>query len=196
MSVNFKKLFAMKKRTNEILDKYLPKLENRSGIYIFSRIDENDIKYAYIGQALHLKDRIVSHLMGYSQRIDISLKKRKIADKGNPYGWNIKYCFYPPDELDEQEKETIMRYANVGYQLYNKTLGGQGVGKVGINDGQSTKGYRDGVAYGRKQAIKEVKEFFDKYLDYDIKEPRLTKNGKPVAIKEKKLNEFKLFLEE
>ena len=154
-----------------------------------------DVDIGYIGFKF-FRDRIVSHFLGYSQRIDISLKKRKFYSNDNPNGWSIAYMYCSAEELDVKEQEHIIKYAEVGFQLYNRTLGGQGDGKVGINDGQSTKGYRDGVAYGRKQAIKEVKEFFDKYLDYEIKEPKLTKSGKPVAIKEKKLNEFKNLLEE
>jgi hypothetical protein len=40
---------------------------------------------------------------------------------------------------------------------------------------------------GRKNAVREVKVFFDKYLDFSIKD-------KPTKIKERKYNEFKEWL--
>ena len=77
-------------------------------------------------------------------------------------------------------------------------MGGQGQGKVGINDDQTTKGYRQGVAFGYQKAIKEIKEYFDKYLQFNIKRENKAykKNGydfKEIYIK--KFNEFKELLE-
>ena len=50
-----------------------PKLDDNSGIYFLTREDENEIKYAYVGQAKHILTRLVQHLVGY-QHIDLSLK--------------------------------------------------------------------------------------------------------------------------
>lgn len=73
----------------------------------------------------------------------------------------------------------------MGYQLRNKTGGGQ-IDKVGF-DTEQTGGYYKGVAYGRAKAIKEIKVFFDKYLDFVVK-------GKPNKTKQKKLKEFEEIL--
>lgn len=165
-------------------------LPEESGIYILTRTDEVGIKYAYIGQAKHILTRLAQHLTQY-QHIDLSLKKHKLYNTvKNPYGWNVDFIECKEYELDEKEREYILEYANLGYQLRNKTAGGQNKGKTGIDDNKASKGYRDGLAQGRKNTIKEVKEFFDKYLDFVIKEPRLTKKGTPVAIKQTKFKEF------
>ena len=196
MPTNYRQFKKKKEWGLEQLNRVLPTLRNESGIYTFWRGDETSIRFAYIGQAKHLADRLVAHIIGYSQRIDISIKKRGFYSLKNPYGWHLSVSYCRESELNKHEQAQIQFLAQQGYQLYNRTGGGQGQGKVGINDGQSTKGYYDGVAHGRKKAIQEVAEYFEKYLTYDIKPPRFNKNGTPVAIKERKLKEFKELLEE
>lgn len=188
MPTNWKKLYAMKKKAETELLKYAD-IENVSGIYIITRKDENGIKYAYVGQAKHVLDRLVSHMTGYSQRIDISLRKRGLYSERNKYGWEILTVNFKESELDEKENKYITLYINNGYQMYNKTLGSQGEGKISIDD-HSTKGYFDGVKYGYKKAIKEVAEYFEKYLDYDIKPTLVKKDGTRTAISLKKYEEF------
>ena len=184
MPTNWKKVYALKKQATETLKKVLPSIKNESGIYILLRKDESGLDFGYVGQAVKLEDRLASHLIGYSQRIDISLKKRGFYDREKrPYGWRLNIIYCGEDTLDEMEQKTILECASNGIQLYNRTSGSQGKGKIGINDGQSTKGYRDGLSQGRKNTIKEVKTYFDKYLDYSIK-------GQPNKIKERKLKEF------
>ena len=68
----FKKAKAIEKKNKERLLKVNPKLNEDSGIYFLTRIDENGFKYAYIGQAVHLITRLSQHLVGY-QHIDLSL---------------------------------------------------------------------------------------------------------------------------
>ncbi len=172
-----------------------PNLNEDSGIYMLTRVDENGLKFAYIGQAKRVLTRLAQHLTQYSH-IDLSLKKHGLFKDTNQTGWRVNFINCAESQLDILEQEYIIKYAQLGYQLRNKTSGGQGVGKVGIDNNKSSKGYRDGIAQGRKDTIKEVREYFDKYLDYSIKEPRLTKKGQPVAIKEKKYQEFTELLEE
>ena len=49
-----------------------PHVDDGSGIYFLTRMDEDGIRYAYIGQAKHLLTRLAQHLSGY-QHIDLSL---------------------------------------------------------------------------------------------------------------------------
>lgn len=61
--------------------------ENQSGIYFYTRTDENGISYFYIGQSVDCLERNISHLSGY-QHIDLSIKKedfivKKIRMDGN-----------------------------------------------------------------------------------------------------------------
>ena len=74
----FKKAKAIEKKNKERLLKVNPKLNEDSGIYFLTRIDENGFKYAYIGQAIHLITRLSQHLVGY-QHIDLSLENRIYA---------------------------------------------------------------------------------------------------------------------
>lgn len=190
--MNYKQVIARQKSAEERIKKALynnPNVKNESGIYVLYRTDENGIKYAYIGQAKKMITRLGQHLLGY-QHIDLSLKKHGFWDKEkNPYGYLIDMWYFPIEELDEREKAFIKSYAERGYQLRNKTAGGQDKGKVGIDENKPARGYYDGKKQGRVDTIKEVKVFFDKYLDVSIK-------GKPNKIKERKLEEFEDMLNE
>lgn len=177
-----------------------PNLPNRSGIYILTRTDENGLKYAYIGQAKHILERLAQHLSQY-QHIDLSLKKHKLYDEiKNPYGWNADYFECLESELDAYEQEYIIRYANNGYQLRNKTSGGQGQGKVGIDDNKASKGYHDGLKQGYANCLKDIKEYFDKYLVYGTKtDPICYKKpkhkGEVATLKEIYIKKFEEFEE-
>lgn len=175
-----------------------PNLTECSGVYILTRKDENGINYFYVGQAKHILTRLAQHLMQY-QHIDISLKKHKLYDKvKTPYGWKVEYLMVEEDKLDEVEQQEIKHYLGLGYQTRNKTLGSQGKGKVGINDDQTTKGYRDGLKQGYKNCLKDIREYFDKYLDYTTKSNKecykKDKTLKEIYIK--KFNELKELLRE
>lgn len=151
--------FKNKKRLLEVNSN----LDDYSGIYFLTRIDENDIKYAYIGQAKHILTRLAQHLVGY-QHIDLSLKKHGLYSSDNLHGWKIGFLHYPENMLDEMEQKYIVQYAMSGYQLRNKTAGGQGEGKSQINDYRPARGYRDGLQQGRKALAKELKHIIDKHL--------------------------------
>lgn len=191
MAPNYRKIMAMKAEYKRQIQKLCPSVTNNSGIYVYWRIDENNFKHAYVGQALHLLDRLISHMFGYKMYIDTSLRAHKLYDEEkNPYGYQIdilEEC--SEEELNDRERYWIKYYADSGYQLKNKTLGGQDDKKAALGEGKSTKGYREGLVQGRKNTQKEVKEFFDKYLTYDIK-------GKPGKIKQRKYDEFTAFLNE
>jgi len=191
MPTNWKKLYAMKKQAQDQLKKLDIDIDNSAGIYVFERTDENGVRYAYVGQAKKLEERLISHLLGYSQRIDISLKKRKLFNETkNPNGWKLYILNCKDQELNEKEQVYIKVYIEKGYQMYNKTLGSQAEGKVSINDGQTTKGYRDGLKQGYENCLKDIRTYFEKYLYYSIKGKLIKADGCYTKIAEKKLKEF------
>ncbi len=145
-----------------------PKLDEESGIYFLTRIDENGFKYAYIGQAVHILTRLAQHLVGY-QHIDLSLKKHKLYSKSNPCGWKIGFLHFPKSELDKQEQHYIKAYADYGYQLRNKTSGSQGEGKAQIDDYKPSKGYHDGIQQGKKVLARELSSIAKKHLIIRLK---------------------------
>lgn len=51
MTTDFRKLKAIERENKKCLLKVNPDLDDSSGIYFLTRIDENGIKYAYVGQA-------------------------------------------------------------------------------------------------------------------------------------------------
>ena len=179
MNENLRKAKAIEAKNKKRLLVLNPNLDEGSGIYFLVRKDENGIKYAYIGQAKHLLTRLAQHLSGY-QHIDLSLKKHGLYSSENIYGWKIGFLHFQISELDFMEKKFIQMYANNGYQLRNKTAGGQGEGKTQIDDYRPAKGYRDGIAQGRKNLAKELTNIIDKHLCISIKEEK--KNNK-VSIK-------------
>lgn len=160
---NYRQIFAKKAKIKQQWLKLNPNLNNSSGIYILTR-EENGFRYGYVGQAKCILDRLCSHSEGYDQHIDLSLKKHKLYSDNNPTGWKVWAKNYPIEQLDEAEQYYIKYMANKGYQLRNKTSGSQGEGKAGIADNKSTKGYRDGVAYGKKKLARDLTTIINKYL--------------------------------
>ena len=181
---NYKQIWAKKQASEKKILTVCPDIPNKSGIYVFYR-EEKGIHFAYVGQARYLKSRCAEHLLGY-QHIDNSIKKHGLYCDLNPNGYKIWYKECPQEQLDEMEQYYIKVFANKGYQLKNKTIGGQGEGKDGLENGREPKGYRDGLKQGYENCRKEIIVMFEKYLNYA---PKST--GK---IAERKLQEFRDFL--
>lgn len=165
---NYRKAKAREEHNKKRLLEVNTELNDRSGIYFLTRTDEDGFKYAYIGQAKHLLTRLAQHLSGY-QHIDISLKKHGLKTVHCPFGWSVGFIEHPVSELDVMEQHYIKLYASKGYQLRNKTAGGQGEGKVQIDEYRPAKGYRDGLKQGRKNLAKELSHILDKHLVVRLK---------------------------
>ena len=181
----------IKRMEQEIKQRLLfinPKLNEQSGIYFLTREDEQGIKYAYIGQAKHILSRLAQHMTGY-QHIDLSLKKHGLISNSNMCGWNVNFLNFPEELLDEKEQYYIKKYALGGYQLRNKTAGGQGSGKKQINDYRPGKTYRQGVEQGMKNASRDVAKLFEKHLNVSAK------SNPPTVNQMKAMDKFEKFLE-
>ena len=192
MATNYRQIFAIRKANEEKIKKLCPEARQDSGIYCFYRIDENNFRFAYIGQASkdNLLSRCASHLEGYKQHIDLSIRKYGLYDEEkNPYGYRLKVvCYCLTDECDEMEQFYIRQYAEDGWQLKNVEIGGKS-DKTDLNERKAGKGYRDGLEQGYKNAQRDVKKLFEKNLTYEI-------NGKPTKNKEKAYQKFTDFLNE
>lgn len=183
----FKKIKAIESGYKKLLKETYPGLTEDSGIYSFTRVDnDTGIKYAYVGQAKHLLSRLAQHLAGRQSHIDRSLYTRGWGSSGE---WKLGWRYTDESALDEEERTFIRKAAEQGFQLYNKTSGGQDKGKSALGDSEGIGGYRKGKAAGEEKLRLKVKEYFDKYLDPVIK-------GAPNKIKERKLEEFKNFIGE
>lgn len=180
----FKQAKAIEKKNKERFLAVNPHLDEKSGIYILTREDENGFRYAYIGQAIHILTRLAQHLVGY-QHIDLSLKKHGLYSLENPYGWTVDSYSYPNDTLDSQEQYWIKKYADMGFQLRNKTSGSQGEGKAQIDDYRPAKGYREGILQGKKSLARELSSIAEKHLEIRLKSE---KQGNKVS--EKQLSKF------
>lgn len=183
--MNFKQIKAIEQKNKQRLLAVCPTLNENSGIYFLTR-EENGFRYAYIGQAKHILTRLAEHLRGY-QHIDLSLKKHGLWSKENQTGWKVHFVEIPESELDKYEQIYIKEYANKGYQLRNKTAGGQSDGKFEIAETKPKRNYHDGLKQGYSKAQKEVAKLFEKNLDYTIR-------GKPNKNKEKAFEKFTQFL--
>ena len=188
MSYNWKQVKAIESVNKKKFLELNNKLNNDSGIYILTRIDENGFRYAYIGQAKHILTRLAQHMVGY-QHIDLSLKNHGLYSNKNEYGWNVMHYNFSEEELDDKEQYYIKEYADNGFQLRNKTSGSQGKGKTKINEFKPSKGYQDGLKQGYKNASKEIANLFDKHLDY------LKKSDKPNKNQDKAIEKLEQFLE-
>ena len=188
MAYNWKQVKAIESVNKKKFLELNNELNNDSGIYMLTRIDENGFKYAYIGQAKHILTRLAQHMVGY-QHIDLSLKNHGLYSDKNEYGWNVIHYNCSEEELDDKEQYYIKEYADNGFQLRNKTSGSQGKGKTKINEFKPNKGYQDGLKQGYKNASKEIANLFDKHLDY------LKKSDKPNKNQDKAIEKLEQFLE-
>ncbi len=179
---------AIEKQNKQKLLSINSELNDKSGIYFLTRQDESGFKYGYIGQAKHILTRLAQHLNGY-QHIDLSIKKHGLYSQQNVFGWRVNFLNFPVEILDQKEQEYIKKYADHGYQMRNKTGGGQGEGKVQIDEYRPVKTYREGVWQGWKNASKEMDYLFEKHLTVQPKNTPPTKN------QEKALQKFMDFLD-
>ena len=166
---NYKQIFARKAEAEKRLQLICPEAAvHQSGIYFYTREDLEG-KHAYIGKAIDLCERTVSHMTGYEQRIDISIKPnhRGFYSKYNPSGWKLNVLYYPKTELDQWEQYWINEYKLAGVDLYNVESGGTD-GKTIIGERKSPKTYREGVEYGKKSLAKELKHIIDTH-HFEIK---------------------------
>lgn len=186
MAIDFRKLKAIEQKNKERILAVNPAVRETSGVYVLTR-HENGFKYAYVGQAKHLLTRLAQHLSGY-QHIDLSIKKHGFWNNDNPTGWYILFQECDESDLNTKEREFIQMCADEGFQLRNKTAGGQDGGKFGIADNRPAKGYHDGLKQGYENARKEVKHWFDLHLKASIK------SDKPNKIQEKALQKFLDFI--
>ena len=91
--------------------------------------------------------------------------------------------------MDEKEQYYIKKYALGGYQLRNKTAGGQRSGKKQIDDYRPGKTYRQGIEQGMKNASRDVAKLFEKHLNVSAK------NDPPTVNQMKAMDKFEKFLE-
>lgn len=179
MPTNWKQLKAIEQKNKERILAICPDIQDRSGIYMFYRADEDgSICGRYIGKSeTSVWERCASHLQGYKSHIDISLRKHKLWSESNPTGWQVcvlEYCF--PHECDERERYYIDFAVKLGIHLHNVESGGT-IGKTDINDRKPSRGYRDGVKQGEKNVIKKVAHLFDLHLKAVYKADKPSKNA-------------------
>ena len=184
--MNYRQIKAIEQKNKQKILALCPNADEESGIYFFTRI-ENGFKYAYIGQAKHLLTRLAQHLAGY-QHIDLSIKKHGLWSEENPCGWKVTTLRCFENELDALEQKYIKEFADMGFQLRNKTTGSQGEGKQGLDNQKAPKGYYDGKKQGYLDARKFVANLFSKHLQYSVKSDKPNKN------QEKAAQKFKDFL--
>lgn len=184
---------AIESENRKRLLKINPKLNDRSGIYFLLREDKNGFKFAYIGQAKSVLQRLASHLVGYEQHIDLSIRKHKLYSEDNPYGWRVEFLNFPESQLDEKEKYYIKLYADNGYQLRNVSIGGQGGNRDSgsIGERKAPKGYLQGIQQGRKNLARELSNIAEKHLKIELREDKA--NNK---VSQKQYEKFKELLKE
>ena len=185
--MNYRQIYARKAECEKRIKEVCPQATHESGIYCFTRVDEDGFKFAYVGLASRsLLTRLGEHLVGY-QHIDLSIKKHGLYSQENPYGYKVDIlCKCPAEECNEKEQYYIKKAADAGYQLKNSTTGSQGKGKKGLENGRPARGYFDGKEAGYLMARREVAHWFSLHLNVSMKKP--TKNA------EKALAKFQEFI--
>lgn len=178
LNQNLKKAKAIEYKNRQRLLKVNPNLNDESGIYFLTRVDELGIKHAYVGQALHVTTRLCQHLANF-QYIDNSIRSHGLYSEDNPYGYKVNFLNFPKSELDEKERYYITQYSLQGYQMKNRDTGG-GAGKQELGERKPSKGYRDGIKQGRINLAKELSAIIDKHLTVSIKPE---KQGNKVSVR-------------
>jgi hypothetical protein len=173
--MNYRQIYARKAECEKRIKEVCPQATHESGIYCFTRVDEDGFKFAYVGLASKsLLTRLGEHLVGY-QHIDLSIKKHGLYSQENPYGYKVDIlCKCPAEECNEKEQYYIKKAADAGYQLKNSTTGSQGRGKKGLENGRPARGYWDGVSQGEKRLAQELKHIIDTHLVISLKKETKT----------------------
>ena len=184
--MDMRQIKAIEKANKQRILKVCPDVPERSGIYFLLR-EEGGFKFGYVGRAKHLLTRLAQHLRGY-QHIDLSLKNHGLYSEDNPHGYKVHFLEVPEHLLDEAERKYILKYANAGYQMRNKTSGGQDGGKQGISANKQSKGYYDGLEQGKKKSREYIADLFDKHLVVT------TKKNPPTKLQERALQKFNDFI--
>ena len=179
---NFKQIYARKAECERRIKEVCPNATHESGIYCFTRVDEEGFKFAYVGLASKsLLTRLGEHLVGY-QHIDLSIKKHGLYSTDNPYGYKVDIlCKCPAEECNEKEQYYIKKAADAGYQLRNHNSGSQGKGRRTFDNAKPSKTYREGLAMGYLNARRDVAHWFSLHLNVSMKKP--TKNAKKALAK-------------
>jgi hypothetical protein len=173
-----------------ILEQY-PKTPTGSGIYVLTR-SENGKNKAYIGQSIHILQRMAEHMIDHKGHIDKSLKIYGLKTILNPKGWKLEAIECEKAKLDIVETNYIAYYEKNGYEVYNKTSGGQGEGKRKIAEYKEAKGYRQGTEIGYKRAVKDISELLAR-VEFTVK-PKLTQKGTESVNSVKAVEKFKEIL--
>lgn len=187
---NYKKIYDMKRERENRIKKICPDIPYSSGIYVFYRTDEANIRRAYCGQAVSLCERCASHLAEYDH-IALSLKKHGFYSEKNPTGWKLAFKTCPKSELDEREVATIKSFADNGFQMYNITAGSQSAGKQVTGDYKPPKTYREGVQHGKVVLARELSHIIDTHLTVELK-PEKAEN----KVSQRALEKFNSLLDE
>lgn len=178
MPTNWKQLKMIEQHNRKQILALCPDMQDRSGIYMFYRANENGAFAWYIGKSeTSLLKRCASHLQGYEQHIDRSIRAHKLYSEENPTGWQVcvlEYCL--PQECNERERYYIEFAQKLGIDLHNVESGGTS-GKTDINERKPARGYRDGVKQGERNAIKKIAHWFDKHLNAVYKANKPNKNA-------------------
>ena len=185
-------IIAKQKRGIAIALKQFPWLRDRgscSGIYLWSRYDENGVYCWYIGKAKNLLHRTAQHIVDGQSHLDKSIKKHGFCGgKEGRRGWDldiIKYC--REDELDKLEQfwidEWQKKYPNS--KMYNIESGGT-TGKTIIGE----KKQRRDVKW-KAEAKNKVLAKYREYFDLQPKENAYKNGGTELKAEPKQLkNEF------
>lgn len=168
MSINYKKVFAMKAEREKKIKSICPTIPCTSGIYAFYRSDEAGIRRSYVGQAVNLLERCASHLSEYDH-IALSLKKHGFYSDENPYGWKLTYKTCSKSEMDDLEVSTIRQWADAGFQMYNVTAGSQGKGKQVTGQYKQPRTYSEGIQQGKKVLARELSNIAEKHLKIELR---------------------------
>lgn len=159
---------------------------NKSGIYLWSRFNEDGEYCWYIGKAKNLLRRTAQHIMDGQSHLDKSIKKHGFyTDVKNPNGWNfslIEIC----DEADLDDYETLYINnwrLNRGGKMYNIESGGT-TGKTIIGERKQRRDVK-WKAEARAKVLADYREYFD----LQPKENAYKQNTKELKAKPKQLKE-------
>ena len=148
---------------------------NQSGIYLWSRFDEDGTFCWYIGKAKNLLRRTAQHIMDGQSHLDKSIKKHGLYNEKNEKGWD--FCIMErctENKLDEMEQYWIDMYRKVSpndSKMYNIESGGT-TGKTIIGE----KKQRRDVKWKAEARAKVLAEYRD-YFDIVPKDNAFKKNG-------------------
>lgn len=165
----------------------LKQYDKKSGIYLWNRINEDNVFCWYVGKAKNILRRTAQHIVDGQSHLDKSIKKHNFYNEKNPNGWQIMVLAICEELLlDKMEQNYIatMQQQYPDSKMYNVESGGT-TGKTIIGERKQRKDQK-----WRTEARTKAFDDIRKWFELQAKNNAIKPNGELYAEAKKSMKNF------